>query len=216
MGVQLSTSLPHRPLTSFFLRGLVWFLNCGTHGFLNCTIAPFPDSLFPGLSLMHLCPGHLPSRALQPSPSPAVSFSIMIILSDWLTCLSTSKLVLCTRDLHLSQPQQLAQEGAHLTFGEGTHYSHSVAGETEAQPPIDPRQSSTLELIPFFLMTPGTHQCASAQGSQAWGFPLSSRGKLQIFSKKKGYILPGRERKKSGWAWTCVCSRLPCCRPVST
>lgn len=58
----------------------------------------------------------------------------MIILSDWLRCLSTSKLALCKQDLHLSQPQHLAHEGAHLMLGEGIHYSHLVAGETEAQP----------------------------------------------------------------------------------
>lgn len=83
----------------------------------------------------------------------------MVVLSDWLTCLSTNKLVLCTQGLHLSQPQQLAREGAHPMIGEGIHYSHLVDVETEAQPPIDPRQSPSLELIPFFLMSPGSHQC---------------------------------------------------------
>lgn len=44
-------------------------------------------------------------------------------------------------------------------IGEGIHYSHLIDGETEAQPPSDPRQSPSLELIPFFLMSPGSHQC---------------------------------------------------------
>jgi hypothetical protein len=50
----------------------VWSLNCGTSGFLSCTIPPFTDSLFPGLSLRHRSPGHPPSRAPQQSPSLAL------------------------------------------------------------------------------------------------------------------------------------------------
>jgi hypothetical protein len=59
------------PLTSSS-GGCVWSLNCGTSGFLSCTIPPFTDSLFPGLSLRHRSPGHPPSRAPQQSPSLAL------------------------------------------------------------------------------------------------------------------------------------------------
>lgn len=59
------------PLTSSS-GGRVWSLNCGTSGFLSCTIPPFTDSLFPGLSLKHRSPGHPLSRAPQHSPSLAL------------------------------------------------------------------------------------------------------------------------------------------------
>lgn len=62
------------PLTSSS-GGRVWPLNCGSSGFLSCTIPPFADSLFPGLSLRHGSLGHLLSASL-PSSSAVRAFPL--------------------------------------------------------------------------------------------------------------------------------------------
>lgn len=54
-------------------------------------------------------------------------------------------------------------------INEGIHYRHLIDGETEAQPPIDPRQSPSLELIPFFLIFPGAYQCVPRARAPRFG-----------------------------------------------
>lgn len=78
-------------------------------------------------------------------------------------------------------------------------------GETEAQSLIAPRQSVIKPGAGSFLMSP----VCPKPGLPGLGSSLSSRGKLQIFSKKKGLHLARTGTKKEWLGWTCVCSRLP-------
>lgn len=83
----------------------------------------------------------------QEHPSPLLPqlwfrcphYLTLTFLSDWLICLSTRKSAPWMWALHVSELQHPVHEDV-LTLGERIHYSHLVDGETEAQPPIDPRQ----------------------------------------------------------------------------